>query len=400
MISRTPSIAMFVHKLDRRAICQLVVDVSVALIGLGATPVLVAATEDRAARATVPDALPVVVLGSIADRTTFAVPRLARFLRDHQPDVLFAHHNGPARAAVLARMLGRATTRVVTVEHNHYSSYIAPSGGGRSFAFLRDRLTKALYARADCVAGVSPDIVQDLVERFGNEGWRTAVLPDPGRPEETIRRLAAEPVDHPWFEDGRGRPRTIVSVANVIPRKGQRTLVEALPRVRERAGDVRLVLVGRLDNVDYADGLRETARSLGVDPYVDLVGYRANPVSFMAEADVFALASFNEGCPRVLSEAMAAGTPVVAADCPSGPAFVTDEGRAGLLVPPGDVSATAAALTRVLTEPGLADALVRRGRERAEEFSPRRVAERYLETARRCAGKPRRSLEAGAASPR
>lgn len=397
MTRDTPSIAMFVHKLDRRAICQLVVDVSMALVALGAAPVLVAATEDPDARETIPGSLDVEVLGAPGDRTTFAIPRLARFLKRRAPCVLFAHHNGPARAAVLARAISRSPTGIVTVEHNHYSSYIAPGGGGHSLSFLRDRLTRLLYARADCVAGVSPDIVADLVERFGDDTWRTAVLPDPGRPAETIRRLADEEVDHPWFAPG--GPRVIVSVANVIPRKGQRTLVEALPRVRERAGDVRLVLVGRLDNRDYAAGLRETARELGIAEHVDFVGYRSNPVAWMAGAEVFALASFNEGCPRVLSEAMEAGVPVVAADCPSGPAFITDGGRAGLLVPPGDVEATAAALVRVLTEPGLAATLVERGRERAIQFSPRAVAERYLEAARRCAGEPTRDRPTGAGAP-
>lgn len=390
---------MFVHKLDKRAICQLVVDVSTAMAGLGAPPLLVAATTDPGTSVPVPDSVEVEVLGAIGDHTTFAVLRLARLLRDRAPDVVFAHHNGPARAAVVARILARSSARIVTVEHNHYSSYISPTGGGHSLAFLRDRLTRHLYGRADCVAGVSPGIVEDLVERFGDPTWETAVLPDPGRPLETIRALADEPVDHPWYAAGPDRPRLIVNVANVIPRKGQRTLVEALPAVRERAGDVRLVLVGRIDNPGYADELRATATDLGVADRVDFVGYRANPVPWMAGADVFALASFNEGCPRVLSEAMAAGVPVVASDCPSGPAFITDGGRAGLLVPPGDAAATAAALVRVLTDPGLADDLVERGRARSIEFTPRRVARAYLATARRCMGETDQPRRAGVASP-
>lgn len=382
-----PSIAMFVHKLDRRAICQLVVEVCAELLDLGSSPILVAAKEDPACRSTLPDELEIEVLDAPVDRTTFAIPALTSFLRRRAPGVLFAHHNGPARAAVMARMLSRSATRVVTVEHNHYSSYISPTGGGHSYAPLRDLLTRWLYGRADYVAGVAPGIVDDLVSRFDGGSWATAVLPDPGRSPGVIERLAREPVDHPWYERRVGEPpRLICSVANVIPRKGQRTLVEALPRVRDRVGDVRLVLVGRRDNPEYAGRLEERADALGVGEAVDLVGFRANPVPWMAGADVFALASFNEGCPRVLSEAMACGVPVVAADCPSGPSFITDGGRAGLLVPPGDAEATAGEIVRVLTDAPLRRSLVERGLERSRAFSPRAIARRYLAVARECSG--------------
>lgn len=292
-------------------------------------------------------------------------------------DVLFAHGNGPNRTAVLARRLAGVETRVVTVEHNHYSSYVSPSGGGYSHRWLRDRMTAYLYDRADIVAGVAPAVIDDLVACFDGARWTTRVLPDPSREPDEITALMDDPIEHPWYERTRDH-RVVCTVANVIPRKGIHVLVEALPVLRERAGDVRLVVVGRKDNPGYLHDLERTAGRLGVLEAISFVGFQRNPFPWTARADVFALTSFNEGCPRVLSEAMAVGVPVVSSDCPAGPAYILDGGRAGLLVPMDDPPATARAISSVLMDPALRDRLVSRGRKRASHFSPRRVAEAYL----------------------
>ena len=80
-------------------------------------------------------------------------------------------------------------------------------------------------------------------------------------------------------------------------------------------------------------------------------GFRDDVYSFMAHASVFAMTSRWEGLGFVLIEALACGTPSVAADCPSGPAEVLDRGRVGALVPVGDAQALARGLTRMLDSP-------------------------------------------------
>ena len=77
----------------------------------------------------------------------------------------------------------------------------------------------------------------------------------------------------------------------------------------------------------------------------------------MAEADVFVLASFSEGHPKVLLEAMASGVPCVASDC-EGNRSLVDDGRTGLLFDPHRPEELAGQLGRVLADPGLAATLV------------------------------------------
>jgi phosphatidylinositol alpha-mannosyltransferase len=95
-------------------------------------------------------------------------------------------------------------------------------------------------------------------------------------------------------------------------------------------------------------------------------------------ADIFCAPSLHgESFGVVLLEAMAAGTPLVATDI-AGYARVARHDREALLVPPGDHVALAGALNRVLDDAALADRLVEAGRERADELSMDRLAERYV----------------------
>jgi len=195
--------------------------------------------------------------------------------------------------------------------------------------------------------------------------------------------LCREPPAHPWYHERSG-PRLICSVGNLVPRKGQETLVEALPLVRGALGDVRLVLVGRFDDRDYLARMEQRAAELGVREHIGFVGYCADAKPYIAHAHVFAHASWTEGFSIVLAEALACGTPVVATDCPGGPSYVLDDGRCGVLVPVRDPVAMARGISDVLTDHGRRRALVSHGRERAMRFRPRAVAEDYRTLAEEC----------------
>jgi glycosyltransferase involved in cell wall biosynthesis len=380
---RPRKLAMFCHALDARTIARLCAVLCGELVGMGCDVTLLAARVDERFRREVPREVRVVDLRAPADRSIFAAPALGRWIRRERPDVLFAQHNGPNRAAIMARMLSRLPIPVITVEQNHYSSYIAPRGGGYPFLWLRDHLTGLLYARACRVTGVSPDVVADLARRFPGTRGKTAVLPNPGPDPARLELLVGEPADHPWCQGPRDF-RLICSVANVIPRKGHDVAIEALAELRRHLGDVRLVIVGRDDNPAWRSALERQAAQLGVAEHVSFAGYRKNPLPILARSDAFVLASRNEGAPLVLLEAMACGVPIAATDCPSGPRWLLDGGRVGRLVPVDDVAALAAALADLLRDDALRERFAREGRQRAMEFEPRRVAEAYLDLAAAC----------------
>ncbi len=299
--------------------------------------------------------------------TALGIPRIAGALRLARPDVLFAHGNGPSRAAIVARGLSSARTRVVAVEHVHYSSFYTSFHPSR--ARLRDALTACLYPRADLVAAVSVGAARDLERRFPRLRGRVAVLPSPGiAPGRTTPGVERAP--------------TICSVGNVMRRKGQDVVVRAFALVRETVPEAELVLVGREEEPAYARELRALACDLGLDGCVRFTGYLEDPLPILRAAAVYAHGSRTEGFGMAIVEAMACGTPVVVADCPGGPREILGPERAGIVVPVDDPAALARGLLRVLRDPAERERLSLAGRSRAARYSPEAVARGYLAVAR------------------
>ena len=99
--------------------------------------------------------------------------------------------------------------------------------------------------------------------------------------------------------------------------------------------------------------------------------------------DALVLPSFTEGFPQVILEAMARGVPVVATRVGGVPRVVED-GRNGLLVPPGDARALGEALVRIVSEPGLAGALAAEGQRTARPYTVEVQAESVVRFLARC----------------
>jgi glycosyltransferase involved in cell wall biosynthesis len=168
------------------------------------------------------------------------------------------------------------------------------------------------------------------------------------------------------FRDCAG-PFEIACVGRLAPVKGQHILIEAIARLVRQGRHVRLRLVG--DGPERA-GLEARAAALHVEDHVVFEGWlNQDQIRAVYErADVFALASFAEGIPVVLMEAMAMGIPCVATSVTGVPELIRNEVD-GLLVTPSDPSALAEAIGRLMDDPALRRRLQEAGRKRVtEEF--------------------------------
>lgn len=134
---------------------------------------------------------------------------------------------------------------------------------------------------------------------------------------------------------------TIGTVALFRPRKGIEILIEAIAALRARERRVRLQAIGPFETAAYETQVRELALRLGVGDAVRWTGFTSNVGEALAALDVFVLPSlYGEGMPMVVLEAMAAGVPVIGTQVEGIPEVVED-GRTGLLAPPGDAAALA-----------------------------------------------------------
>ncbi len=190
-----------------------------------------------------------------------------------------------------------------------------------------------------------------------------------------VERFARPAAPPPPLDDGR---RNILFVGRIEPRKGLRVLLDAYGRIRRDHADTRLVVVGPTD----AQGRKAEARTqaLGWDDVLFTGAVHTDDLPrYYQAAHVFCSPALGgEAFGIVLTEAMAAGAPVLASDI-AGYRDVVRAGRDGLLVPPNDAAALASAIDRLLTDAALRDRLIEGGRVRARDFSVELVGRQMLD---------------------
>jgi glycosyltransferase involved in cell wall biosynthesis len=152
-------------------------------------------------------------------------------------------------------------------------------------------------------------------------------------------------------------------VARLEAEKGHRTLIDAWPEVLATVPNAWLLVIGEGSE---RDALEAEAASLGVNERVVFTGRREDVPAVTAALDVAVLPSYREAQGLSVLEAMALSRPVVASNVGGIPEMIED-GVTGLLVPPNDCDALAAALIKLLTDHPYADMIARRGHDLVHE---------------------------------
>jgi glycosyltransferase involved in cell wall biosynthesis len=310
---------------------------------------------EAAARAGVPTvAVPHMPEGSLGARRL--IP-FASLLRRRRPDVFHAHLTWPL--ACKFALAGAVLARVPAVVGTHQ---LVP-------AFTMTRPTRlqqrVLGRRVGRYIAVSQDTRRRLLEIFDWPPEKIVVVPN---------AVAAATPDIPRDEALRARLlRDHVAVALVPARldvqKGHRYLLNAVPRLT----GLHVVFAG---DGPERDALEARARELGIQQHVTFLGFRDDVPRLMQCSDVVVLPSLVEGFPVSILEAMAARVPVIATAI-GGTDEVVVDGVTGLLVPPRDAEALAAAIDRVLSDRRLAEALSDAGSVRvAGEFGVEQMVAR------------------------
>jgi len=285
--------------------------------------------------------------------------RLRGLVRERDFDVVHTHMPLPAVAARLA-LPGRRPAFVHT-EHNVWGRYRPATRWANRATYGRNAAAVAVSA-AVASSVRAPRPVPEVV-LHGLDAPAGSADPATATDSEAARRVLGLPLDEP----------VIGTVGNFTAKKDQATLVRALARIP----GARLVLVG---TGPRERDLRNLVADQGLADRVTFVGSRDDVAALLPAFDVFALSSRFEGLPIALLEAMAAGRACVATPVGGVPEVVTD-GVDGVLVPPGDADAFAAALAGLLADPDRRAALGEKAAARSGDFrldvAVRRLAEIY-----------------------
>jgi glycosyltransferase involved in cell wall biosynthesis len=306
-----------------------------------------------------------VDFGALRDVRTFvrAVRQVIIHIRNQGIDIV--HSNGP-QTNVCGGLAGRLAG-IPTVWHARNLIY------GRMWDV--DRLCASLATRIIC----NSDAIR---ERFrGSRGWgRSITILNAVDTTEFHPRVPREPFRH---EMGLRPDEVAVGIVGRIGLgKGHAEFVEAAVRVLKARLPARFFIVG--GTVFPEDAWRQSeiqtqVDRAGIGQRIHFTGFRRDIPLIMRGLDVVVLASDAEPCGRVLFEAMASGTAIVATDAGGTPEIVRHD-QEGLLVPPRDPGALAGAIEALICEPERRARLGEAGviRVRAE-FTVERYVARTLE---------------------
>ena len=292
-------------------------------------------------------------------RDLAALAQLVGLMRDERPDVVHTHSS---KAGALGRVAA-AIARVPIVVHSIH---------GWSFAAGMPRATRAAYRLVERACAPLTDHFISVSARDLELGIRAGIVPEPkGSVIRSGFDLGEFAPEGPGRDEIRGEwgvsasDVLVVNVSNFKPQKAPLDFIRAAGIAARAAPALKFAFVG--DGELRAEVEAAVARE-GLGARMILAGWRRDVPEILRAADVFALSSLWEGLPRTVVQARACGLPVVATAVNGTPEAV-DDGRTGLLVPPGDPVALAGALVKLASNEPLRRAMGERARQGLDEFS-------------------------------
>ena len=308
--------------------------------------------------------------------------KFARLITRLRPDIVHAHDPHGIAMAGLALSLGAGSRLPERMPALVAARRVDFHLKGNSFSRWK-------YRQVDCFIAASAAIREMLIAD-GVPSDR-AVTVHEGIDVEHV--LAAPPINvHEAFWLPHHAP-VVGNVAALVPHKGQRYLIDAAHLVVQQIPDARFVILGE---GELREHLERQVHEYRLEKHVLLPGFRTDVLGCIKGFDLFVMSSVTEGLGTALLEAMACSRPIVATTAGGIPEIVEDEVN-GLLVPPRDASALAAAIVRMLPDRALQARLGAAGFARVQaRFTVERMVAETAKTYEKVrtdklAGRPARS---------
>jgi glycosyltransferase involved in cell wall biosynthesis len=347
-----------------RGLCELGVDCN--LVVLNATPEELSQFSD----------ISVVTLN--VKRTAFSLFPVIRYLRSHKPDIILPMPWYFNIVAVWAKYISRVKTKVILGEHNIISLEASIEHRDKLHLRFLPILMRYTYPYGDGLVGVSQDTITDLVETLNIKAKIPKQVIFNPIDFTHVQHLAQASIQNDWFNSS--EIPVIFTVARLAKQKKLDGLLEAFAKII-KVTPARLLILGE---GPLRVELENLCKKLGIEDSVWMPGYDANPYRYMANCDVFVLASAWEGCPVALQEAMVCGAAVVVTNAPGGMKDIVDHGTFGAIVPANDSSLLAEKIVQILKQPGLKQYYREQSKQRSQVFHYQNISKQYLEFCKSC----------------
>ncbi len=364
-------VAIFIHSVENGTFTHIATNLIRGFKDLGVTQcdlVVLNATEEE--KANFPD---INVISLDAGPATYSLMKLVRYLREHQPDVIFPMPWYFNVIAIWARLLAGTNTKVIMGEHNIISLEAGIEHKNNLKLKYLPVLMRHSYPHGHGIIGVAQDVITDLVKEVKiSTKIPMKAIANP-LDVDLVQKRSQEPVDHPWFQN-QNIP-VILTAARLAKQKQLDVLIRAFAGVLD-VMPARLLILGK---GALKPELESLCKELQIEEHVAMPGYVSNPCSFMSVCDAFVLASAWEGCPIAIEEALASGAPIIVNDAPGGSKDLVDYGKYGMMVANGDQKALTEAMIKVIGEPDLKKHYQAQARKRSHDFNYLKISQQYLD---------------------
>lgn len=307
--------------------------------------------------------------------------RLKKQIKQKQIPIIQSHLLRAAFINVLAKMLGsRHHAQIVIHSRINFAHRPYP------YRVFAKWVYRQILHRADSVISICETMKQDLDEYLKLKTHaRHWCIYNPHNLAEIEYKAALQATDF-IFND---KKKYLVSVGRIVEGKRLDDIIQAFVRVQKDIPNLELLFIGE---GHLESELRELTKELGCADTVHFLGYQTNPYPYIAQADIFVLASEWEGLPNIIIESLICKTAVISSDCISGPREILhpssdlhfklenqiEQGQYGVLYPVGAVGLLSDAITLLLQNEALRTKYVELGVARTKDFAAEKAVSRYL----------------------
>lgn len=278
----------------------------------------------------------VIPLRSIFDLSW--MKQLGNRIKNMKPDVIFCHgFNGPVIAWLTAKLYNLKTPVVCT----YHGRYHSPTRFKKIISPVYNAIPEMLYRTYARQVVTVENYSKDYLQKKGVRIEKLATVYN-GISDDTSGTVGTGVADTDYVK--------LCTISRLDAVKGIDYLIRALPEVKSKSGTrFKLFIVG--DGPERAN-LRKLAADRGMKDDIIFQGYQQQVEKWLHEADIFLLPSLHEYHSIALLEAMRAGKPIIATKVGGNPESVRD-GIDGIIVPPKDSQAIAAAIIKLIEQPEL-----------------------------------------------
>jgi glycosyltransferase involved in cell wall biosynthesis len=277
------------------------------------------------------------------------VKELRTLMKQRNIQIVRTHEYRANLHGRLAALLAKVPCIVGSV-HNVYNA--------RDKKLNRRILNRYFGIFTDKVVAVSEEVKKEIVRYDSVPENKVAVIYN-GVDRKRFMDIDAQSV-RSEFHIPKSTP-VIGTVGRFFPQKGQKYLLEAVAKVRNKFPHIAVFVIG---DGSLKEELQDHTKNLNIEQNIIFTGVRRDIPALLGAMDIFIFPSLWEGFGNALVEAMAAGKPIIATDIPS-VREILDSGKSGIVVPPANSEAIARSLELLLSNRALAENLGNAARERA-----------------------------------